>query len=90
MASNSCPGQAAAAVAATGLRELSQAERVELLGRLRQKWEAVNSAYFRLPLVCDTDPKKRRKEEFEAELKQLELDMETLGRPGPMLVRDDA
>jgi hypothetical protein len=36
--------------------------------------------------VCDTDPKKRRKEVFEAELKQLELDMESLARPGPVLV----
>lgn len=78
--------QAAAAEAASGLRELSAEERAELLERLGAKWETLNSAYCRLPLVCDTDPKKRRKEVFEAELKQLELDMESLARPGPVLV----
>lgn len=68
---------------------MSAAERAELLDQLNTKWETVNSAYCRLPLVCDTDPKKRRKEEFEAELKQLETDMERLGRPGPVFVLID-
>ena len=76
-------------MAATGLRELSQQERSELQARLQEKWGAVNAGYCRLPLVCDTDPKKRRKEAFEAELAQLEKDMEVLGRPGPLLVHQE-
>lgn len=71
---------AAAAEAASGLRQLSEEERLELLGQLQSKWQAVNSAYMRLPLVCDTDPKKRRKEAHEAELTQLEQDIATLNR----------
>jgi hypothetical protein len=59
---------------------LSEEERLSLLSQLQEKWQALNSAYMRLPLVCDTDPKKRRKEAHEKELKQLEADIATLGR----------
>jgi len=74
--------------AASGVRQLSEAEREELLVQLRSKWDAVNGVYARLPLVCDTDPKKRRKEALEAELKQLETDIATLSR-GPVWVATD-
>ena len=72
--------QAAAAEAASGLRMLSEEERLSLLSQLQDKWKAVHGAYMRLPLVCDTDPKKRRKEAHEQELKQLEADIATLGK----------
>lgn len=67
------------------MRLLSEEERVELLAQLQAKWERVNRAYSCLPLVCDTDPAKRRKEAHEAELAQLETDIATLRR-GNVLV----
>ena len=81
--------EAAAAEAASGLRQLSEDERVGLLAQLQDKWQAVNASYMRLPLVCDTDPKKRRKEAHEAELKQLEKDIVVLSK-APVWVAEDA
>ena len=80
----------AAAAAASGVRELSDGERAELLASLRARWQRVNTVYVKLPLACDSDPKKRRKEALEQELAQLEADIATLNRPGPVMVATDA
>jgi hypothetical protein len=79
----------AAAEAASGVRPLSEAERDELLASLRLRWNRVHTAYMKLPLACDSDPKKRRKEAHETELAQLEADIATLSRPGPVMVAND-
>ncbi len=80
---------AAAAEAASGVRALSEDERAELLASLRARWQRVHTAYVKLPLACDSDPKKRRKEALEQELAQLETDIATLSRPGPVMVASD-
>ena len=79
-----------AAIAASGVRELTEDERGELLDSLRGRWQRLHTAYMKLPLACDSDPKKRRKEAMEQELSQLEADIATLSKPGPVLVATDA
>lgn len=60
------------------LRALTDAERDELVYELKLKWERVNEAYQKLPFTIDTPQRKARKEHHEAELKQLENDIEAL------------
>ena len=53
-----------------------------MIAELKSRWDRVNADYQRMThmTVLDTMGKVRRKEHFEAELKQLEKDMELLGR----------
>lgn len=43
---------------------------------LKDNWEQLHSDYLQLSVVIDTVPKKHRKERMEADMKQLEKDVE--------------
>lgn len=71
-----------AAVERAKRRLFTRDERDTVIADLKTKWERVNTEYQRMThmTVLDTISKMRRKEQFESELKQLEKDMELLGR----------
>jgi hypothetical protein len=73
------------------MRQLPEEERVQLLDDLKVKWEAVNKKYqLGSHMVnLDTIGKIRRKEQYESELRQLELAIEKLSR-SPVFVQDEA
>ena len=49
-----------------------------ILDGLKKNWEELHHQYQGLSVVTDTAPKKARKERMEAEMKQLERDIETI------------
>ena len=53
---------------------------MELLAGLKKNWETLHHQYQGLSVVTDTAPKKARKERMEAEMKQLERDIELIER----------
>merc|ERR1712167_26087 len=61
-------------------RMLSESERIEMLNGLKTNWDRINKAYQTLSFTLDTPAKKQRKEEFEAQLEQLERDIERLSK----------
>merc|ERR1711988_673103 len=61
-------------------RILSENERIEMLNGLKTNWDRINKAYQTLSFTLDTPAKKQRKEEFEAQLEQLERDIERLSK----------
>lgn len=62
------------------MRSLSGEERQAILQGLKTNWEEIHDQYQGLSVVTDTAPKKNRKERMEAEMKQLERDIETIER----------
>ena len=68
---------------------MDNTERRILIDRLKQRWDEVNSVYQRYchKVSLDTLGEIKRKASQEAELKQLEEDIEKLSRPGPLLVK---
>jgi len=63
-------------------RPLEEQERQQLIEGLKAKWEAVNTEYQGQTHLTklDTTGKKARKEKYEAELSQIEKDIEKLNR----------
>merc|ERR1711959_17082 len=61
-------------------RMLEEAERVEMLNGLKTNWDRINKAYQTLSFTLDTPAKKQRKEEFEAQLEQIERDIERMSK----------
>eukprot|EP00887_Chlorella_sp_A99_P005952 scaffold29.g5952.t1 len=59
---------------------LSGAELEELVTHLKLKWQTLNEAYQRLPMVLDTPSKKRRKQEMEGQLAEIERDVKLLSK----------
>ena len=59
---------------------LSDAERERLLAGLKANWEAVNKEYQTLSFTLDTPAKKKRKEEYEAQLEAIENDIKKLSK----------
>ena len=57
---------------------LSEQERNDILNGLKDNWEQLHHEYQGLSVVTDTAPKKNRKERMEAEMKQLERDIEMI------------
>lgn len=57
---------------------LSDEERYSILAGLKENWEMLHHEYQGLSVVTDTAPKKNRKERMEAEMKQLERDIELI------------
>ena len=49
-----------------------------MIDGLKKNWEELHHQYQGLSVVTDTTPKKNRKERMEAELKQLEMDIDLL------------
>jgi hypothetical protein len=68
---------------------MDDAERRELINRLKQRWDEVNSVYQKYchKVLLDTPGEIKRKASQEAELKQLEEDIEKLSRPGPLIIK---
>merc|ERR1712176_1391607 len=60
------------------LEQVGDGDRDEVLSGLKQKWEELHHQYQGLSVVTDTAPKKTRKERMEAEMKQLERDIELI------------
>ncbi|XP_058966474.2 enkurin [Pocillopora verrucosa] len=60
------------------MKNLTEAERQGILDGLKKNWEELHHQYQGLSVVTDTAPKKARKERMEAEMKQLERDIETI------------
>lgn len=58
------------------MKQLSEYERADILAGLKANWEMLHHEYQGLSVVTDTAPKKNRKERMEAEMKQLERDIE--------------
>ena len=51
--------------------------RQSIINGLKANWEELHHQYQGLSVVTDTAPKKARKESLEAQMKQLERDIET-------------
>lgn len=73
--------------------ELSEADRADLIRALKDKWDAVNAQYQlitfkRISSSNSTVGAVKRKEDCEAQLAQLEKDIERLSAKGPVLVVD--
>jgi hypothetical protein len=68
---------------------MDDSERRELINRLKQRWDEVNSVYQKYchKVLLDTPGEIKRKASQEAELKQLEDDIDKLSRPGPLLIK---
>jgi hypothetical protein len=64
------------------VRPMSEEERLGLIDGLKAKWEQVNTEYQGTTHLTklDTIGKKKRKENYEAELQQIEKDIEKLNR----------
>lgn len=60
------------------MKQLTAEEREGILCGLKKNWEEFHDLYQGLSVVTDTAPKKNRKERMEAEMKQLERDIETI------------
>ena len=63
-----------------GVDILSESERERLLAGLKANWEAVNKEYQMLSFTLDTPAKKKRKEDYEAQLEQIENDIKKLSK----------
>ena len=60
------------------MKQLNEDEREDILNGLKSNWELLHHEYQGLSVVTDTAPKKNRKERMEAEMKQLERDIESI------------
>mmetsp|Transcript_30689 Transcript_30689/g.67226 ORF Transcript_30689/g.67226 Transcript_30689/m.67226 type:complete len:87 (+) Transcript_30689:1086-1346(+) len=68
----------------SGMRQLEEGERLELIDQLKAKWDDVNATYQRSSVLSlaslDTIGKVKRKEMYEAQLAQIERDIEKLSK----------
>jgi len=75
-----------------GMRLLPEDERVMLIDQLKEKWDGVNSTYQQSSVLSlaslDTIGKVKRKEMYEAQLAQIEKDIEKLSKKY-VYVQDD-
>ena len=71
------------------VQTLQGEELAALVTSLKLKWQSVNEAYQRLPCVLDTPSKKRRKEDMETLLNEIERDIKTLQRAQVLHVTAD-
>jgi hypothetical protein len=67
---------------------MDEQERRDLINKLKQRWDDVNSEYQKYchKVILDTPGEIKRKASQEAELKQLEEDIKKLSCPGPLVV----
>jgi len=74
----------------SGVSEMSETERLQILDALKAKWESVNTEYQGAThlTILDSAGKMFRKETAEAKLAQLEKDIEKLNRKGIMVAHD--
>merc|ERR1712151_525747 len=69
------------------VHDLDESERQNLISGLKSKWEAVNTEYQATTHLTklDTIGKIKRKEKYEAELSQIEKDIEKLNKRNIMV-----
>lgn len=60
------------------MEQIEEERRLQLLEGLKKNWEELHHQYQGLSVVTDTVAKKARKERMEAEMKQLERDIEMI------------
>ena len=60
------------------MQQVQQEERDQLLAGLKKNWEELHHQFQGLSVVTDTVMKKARKEKLEAEMKQLETDIDLI------------
>lgn len=63
-----------------GMRLLPEEERLQILEGLKQKWGQLNTQYQTMSFTVDTIAKRRRKEQYERELAELERDIERMSK----------
>jgi len=68
---------------------LSESERQNIIAGLKTNWEEIHHQYQGLSVVTDTAPKKNRKERMEAEMDQLEKDIELLEKHAKVYIASD-
>jgi Calmodulin-binding len=71
------------------LRALTREEREELIAGLKANWEVINNEYRQLPVMLRTVAQRERKEAYEAQLEQIEKDLERLSRRHVLVPVDD-
>merc|ERR1712167_541494 len=69
-------------------RVLDNNQKMEMIEGLKTNWDRINKAYQTLSFTLDTPAKKQRKEEFEAQLEQIERDIERLNK-GNIFVEEE-
>lgn len=62
------------------MKQLTDAERDEMIDGMKQNWEDIHHTYQNLSVVTDTISKRHRKERLEAQMKQLERDIDLIER----------
>ncbi|KAM4704872.1 enkurin [Rhinophrynus dorsalis] len=62
------------------MKQLSEEQRQDKLEKLKKNWDELHHEYQTLSVVIDTPPKKACKERLEAEMKQLEQDIDLIER----------
>lgn len=71
------------------MQQVEETQRAELLEGLKKSWEELHHQYQGLSVVTDTVSKKARKECMEAEMKQLERDIELIERHKVIYITQD-
>jgi hypothetical protein len=69
-------------------RMVATEDKLAMLEGLKTNWDRINKAYQTLSFTLDTPAKKQRKEEFEAQLEQIERDIEKLTK-GTLFIEED-
>jgi len=64
----------------SSIQVLPEEERLAMLAGLKANWERINKEYQTLSFTLDTPAKRKRKEAYEAQLEQIEKDIEKLNR----------
>ncbi|KAG8573666.1 hypothetical protein GDO81_012488 [Engystomops pustulosus] len=62
------------------MKQLSEEERQSVLEGIKKNWDQLHHEYQGLSVVIDTPPKKAHKERLEAEMRQLERDIDMIER----------
>eukprot|EP00304_Pavlova_gyrans_P015809 CAMPEP_0206033506 /NCGR_PEP_ID=MMETSP1466-20131121/694_1 /ASSEMBLY_ACC=CAM_ASM_001126 /TAXON_ID=44452 /ORGANISM="Pavlova gyrans, Strain CCMP608" /LENGTH=267 /DNA_ID=CAMNT_0053407707 /DNA_START=48 /DNA_END=851 /DNA_ORIENTATION=+ len=85
--------EAQASAAPEGMRLMGNEEKDALILDLKKKWDAVNAEYQKTSTLSlaslDTIGKIKRKEQYEAQLAQIEKDIEKLSKPVIWIHKDD-
>ncbi|NXF97298.1 ENKUR protein, partial [Eubucco bourcierii] len=71
------------------MKRLSDEERMNLLQGLKKNWEQVHCEFQRLPIEIDTMYRKLKKEKLEAQMKQLEHDIELIEKHKVIYIADE-
>ncbi|GAX83724.1 hypothetical protein CEUSTIGMA_g11149.t1 [Chlamydomonas eustigma] len=69
--------------------QMSSEDRAQLILHLKRKWGKVNHHYQGFSLAVDNEMKKRRKEDLERQLAEIERDIKSLERGDVILVMDE-